>query len=133
MTQMIQLSVESIELGRVVCKTDSDITMICSSLSSSSLQSLTVGRLELGDLEMQELRFVKGEVIQLAAGLMSRIAKRVCYPSLTASVVTVLKRFIKLDKVDCWGESSLDSLTLLLSTPTLQSWTVDQVNLHRNA
>ena len=78
---------------------------------------------------MQELRFVKGEVIQLAAGLMLRIAKTVCYPSLTASVVSVLKRFTKIDKADCWEESSLDSLTLLLSTPTLQSWTVDQVNL----
>ena len=132
MTQLLVSSMENhgVNIGRLVCETKSDFKIICSLLSSSSLQSWTIDDLDLMRTQIQKMRFVKGEVIQLTIGCW--IVGMPDYQKLSPLIDCLSYHSveeIQIEKIDFWGESSLDSLTSLLSIPTLQSWTIDELKI----
>ena len=113
-----------------------DFKTICSMLSLSSLQSWSIDYLEFekldsGHIQIQKMRLEKREVIQLTIGCWT-----VGDSSLTGLLSSLLDCLhshgveeINMEKVVCEGESSLDGLSSLLSIPTLQSWTIDKLQM----
>ena len=126
-----------VKLGQVVCEGESDCKMICSLLSISTLQSWIIDNLEFGSdgHKIREMQVKKSEVIQLTIGCWTDDCKTSLPPNLFDCLSWDGVVEIKMEKVDCTGESSLDRLISLLSIPTLQSWTIDHLEMiyHENS
>ena len=126
----------SVILGRVVCETKPDYEMICSFLSISSLQSWTIDHLEYSGSvlhQTEELRVKKGKVIQLKIGcwIDGVLEDEKSFSSLIDCLSCHGVEEIKIEKVNCMEESSLDRLSSLLSILTLQSWTIDELKIEK--
>ena len=121
--------VGGIKLGRVVCQKKSDFKMICLSLSVTTLQSWTIDKLQLGNLETQAMKFEKGKVIQLTIGHWTPKGDCKSLSPLLDCLRCHRLEEMKIEQVDCWGVGSMDSLTSMLSIPTLHRWTIDKLQL----